>query len=229
MKKVLTGFMVFCGVVAAAVFVPEDSEYYNPILYPVKWTVKKLFVGETDILYTDFMRMTALENCSCDALKIEAPPVERYPSLKHELPTNGASVVSKLFGKAPPKSQFVEELRNLHRDIKELESGSDDELEIADQAGQNGKPPADKDEDWFDDAVENPCQAQFASLANSHLLKQNLIDSSCKKITEEIDAVEDWTNLDAEQLNAVRERLLFKLNALVYRCTLEEGGENYER
>ena len=65
--------MVFCGVVAAAVFVPEDSEYYNPILYPVKWTVKKLFVGETDILYTDFMRMTAETLCEFNGnLKAQA-------------------------------------------------------------------------------------------------------------------------------------------------------------
>ena len=173
--------------------------------------------------------MSGLEDCVFAASKVETPPVERYPALEHELPTNKVSVVGKLLGKTPTKERFAEELMAFHRDLKAIEADSDDELEVSDPVGREDGPKGGDGDDWFDDSVMNPCGAQFIVLANENFLKQNLIADQCKSITKEIDSGDDWSALDAVQLNTVRELLVSKLNGLSCRSTFEDGGENCER
>lgn len=174
--------------------------------------------------------LSGLEDYSSVASKIETPPVELYPALEHSLPTNEASDVGMLFGKAPDKARFIEELRAFHRDLKEAAASSaDDELEVDDSADTGDMPKVEQAEDWFNDSVDSPSGAQFVTLANIHYLKKDLLDLVCQNITREIDSVEDWNALDAGQLNYVRDRLTAKMNTLTYIRRLDEGGETYGR
>ena len=204
---------------------PPDEAMWNRQLWR---SFRELRAGQFGVAAIDVVQ--GLEEHSFDSLCVQSPYVEAYPVLEHELPTNGMALVGKLVGSTPTKKQFIDALKAFHRDLKNAEADLYDDAEIEDPLGDpRGGVGGEKTEDWFDDYVESPSGAQFATLANVHYAKMRLCTMTCHDITHEIDSVLDWNVLNAGELNEIRARLTAKLNLIIYRRSLEDGNDNYER
>lgn len=166
---------------------------------------------------------------------VDVPPVQKYPALEHELPTNRTSAVARLLGVVPPLSvEFVRDLTAFHCYLKDLErDGNDDDLDD-DSAEENAngrldESEAKKTEDWFDDYVESPSEGQFMGLANNFQAFNDILKMACDEITATLDGMPDWNALDAEVLNNVRRLLIQKFDFLIAKGLREPDAAINER
>lgn len=165
---------------------------------------------------------------------VDFPNSEKYPALEHEMPTNASSVVSNLLGGGPSRQNFVKELLALHQDLKEVEKSVDDgvsadEAETDVEHSKSGNAVAEQKDDWFDDTVESPSEAQFIGMSNNYIAYSQALQAWSADLTSRIDKIEDWNSLSAEDLNTIRSWLILKLNLLIENSLCQKDGENYER
>lgn len=159
---------------------------------------------------------------------------KKYPSLKHELPTNTSSVVSKLTIGPSSRRSFMKDLISFHQSLKDIEKMEDDdaseeETESEVEHQMQGDAVADQNDDWFDDVVESPSEAQFIGMSNNYIAYRQLLRVWCDDITSRIDKVEDWDRLSVEELNTFRSLLILKLNLMLEDALYQKGGESFER
>lgn len=153
---------------------------------------------------------------------VDTPDAAVYPLLAHEFPSTG----DRSPGGTPSRKRYEEALKAFHRDLKAVDDAFGTVFQEANDAEDREPGPSD---DWFDDYVEPPNGAQFATFVNNYLAKLIMHDRTSRTISEELDALENWTTLDAAGLNRVRAQLVEKLNAQTFRSSFDEGGENYAR
>lgn len=180
--------------------------------------------------------LDSLEEDFLASRSVNAPNAELYPALANALPTNANSFVGKLLGVAPTRDQYVEALKNFHRDMKNAEeavNADEDDLETDEAAeardGRDADAVASKADEWFNDEVDSPSEAQIIPLAGYLYSKRSVVEQVCDEITRTVDSIKDWGDLDIEGLNGVRELLVNKMNMLIFRKSLDNGAENYER
>ena len=178
--------------------------------------------------------VNGLNELACTCRSVGFPNSQKYPALEHEIPTNASSVVSKLLGGVPSRQDFVEELMALHQDLKEVEKSADDgvledETEMEVEPSKSADDVAGQKDDWFDDSVESPSEAQFVGMSNNYIAFGQVLHTRSADLTSRIDKIEDWDGLSAEDLNTIRSWLISKLNFLIVGALYQEGGENYGR
>ncbi len=178
--------------------------------------------------------VNGLNELACKCCSVDFPNTQKYPALEHEMPTNASSVVSNLLGGGPSRQNFVKELLALHQDLKEVEKSVDDgvsadEAETDVEHSKSGNAVAEQKDDWFDDTVESPSEAQFVGMSINYIAQGQVLQARCADITARIDGIEDWNGLSAEDLNTIRSWLLSKLNLMIVSALYQEGRENYER
>lgn len=203
---------------------PQDESRSNNTL---KRSVCELFSGLFGAAAMNIVK--GLNEYCAASLFVQAPDSNAYPALVNEIPSDEAFSA----GKFPSKAQYAAELMAYHRDLKNMEMRDADNGLCADNAVDQGD---DRDEksgkkpnDWFDDAVSSPSEAQFVTIANDYLVEISVYAMACDDITKSVDAISDWNVLGAEELNEVRTRLILKQNLLVAKRMFECGNQNYER
>ena len=173
--------------------------------------------------------VNGLNDLDIDTCGVHVPPVQIYPALEHELPTNKTSMIEKLVGVEPSRDEYVKELMAFHRDLKKLAGGGkDDELDDEDAVGNadvrsNGA-DAKKVEDWFDDYVASPSEGQFRGLANNFQVLNDVLQMAWDDMNSKVDGIQDWNALDEAGLNEVRGVLIDKLNLFRAKELLMPGG-----
>ena len=178
--------------------------------------------------------VNGLNELACTCRSVGFPNSQKYPALEYEMPTNASSAVSNLLGGGPSRQNFVKELMALHQDLKEVEKSVDDgvsadEAETDVEPSKSGNAVAEQKDDWFDDTVESPSEAQFVGMSINYIAQGQVLQARCADITARIDGIEDWNGLGAEDLNTIRSWLISKLNLMIVSALYQEGRENYKR
>ena len=178
--------------------------------------------------------VNGLNELACTCRSVGFPNSQKYPALEHEMPTNASSVVSNLLGGGTSRQNFVKELMALHQDLKEVAKSADDgvsedETETEAEPSKSAGAVAGQKDNWFDDTVESPSEAQFVGMSNNYIAFSQVLHTRSADLTSRIDKIEDWDDLSAEDLNTIRSWLISKLNLLIVSALYREGGENYDR
>ena len=178
--------------------------------------------------------VSGLNELACKGRSADFPNPQKYPALEYEMPTNASSIVSNLFGGGPSRQDFVKDLIALHQDLKEIEKSVDDGVaeDDAEMEVEHSKPTgaaAEQKEDWFDDSVESPSEAQFVGMSNNYIAYSQALQAWSSDLTSRIDKIENWDGLSKEDLNTIRSWLILKLNLGITSVLNQEGGENYDR
>ena len=156
----------------------------------------------------------------------EAPDVERYPALEHELQRGGEIDHAS-------RKRYVDALVQFHHDLKNAEAAQGNDPLGDDGLASNVLPArstvVNPSDGWFDDYVASPGAAQFVSCADNDLSSVYTFKLMCDDITREIDGVGDWGCLSAEALNEIRNRLMAKQGLLAFISSYAHGFESRER
>ena len=176
----------------------------------------------------------ALGQYSIETYRVMTPPADRYPHLSCEL---------ELTDEANPeqsqiKAQYVDELIAYHRELLEIEEhinqrmrdeAADEIAEIKQNVSHAVAPDDEARELWQDDFVESPCASQLVTYATRAKMEKTVYELLCRNITEGINAIQDWSVLDCETLNKIRQDLMRKEGLISHTMSYRKGGEQLAR